>query len=411
MCAALSTDYLTHVGSPGTATTLAAPGHTIGGTSITVVSTTNWPTDTGVIFAMDTVSIVNGEEVRDVGSYTEWEAVVSGATSITSMVLRYGTDQNYPAGSTSRVYIPVASSRENRLVDGILVSHNQDGTIKSNIIATGMIIDDAVTDDKILVDPRTTRYELLGDFLSSGCVWSTSASLQTSMTAGVVYVNGRRFAVTQVTNRAFTASKDTYVDILDNLNETYTLVYTEVANLGAEPALAANSMRIALVRTTGTTVSVVLTGRVVSGAINPAGVYPMSPVNPLKTQKYKFHAYRSGSQSVNTGDTLINNVERFDLNNNHDTSNGRYTAPVAGFYQFNGAAIAGGANFALAVELQVNGATQVFGSQSVTDTEKVNVSGMLYLGAGDYANLLLTENYAGAISVTGGHFSGYFISS
>lgn len=129
--AANSADYFGKVGSPGTATTLAAPGHTSGGTAITVVSTTNWPTDTGVIFAMDTVSIVNGVEVRNVGSYTEFEGIVSGATSITSMVLRYGTDQNYPAGSTSRVYIPVASSRENRLVDGLLVEHDQDGTHKT----------------------------------------------------------------------------------------------------------------------------------------------------------------------------------------------------------------------------------------------------------------------------------------
>jgi hypothetical protein len=129
--AAASSDYFTHVGQPGTATTLAAPGHVIGGTSITVGSTTNWPTDTGVIFAVDTVTLVNGVEVRDPGSYTEWEGVVTGPTGIGSLVLREGTDQNYPAGSTTRVYIPVASSRENRKVDGMLVAHNQDGTHKS----------------------------------------------------------------------------------------------------------------------------------------------------------------------------------------------------------------------------------------------------------------------------------------
>jgi len=126
--AASSQDRFTRVGTPGSATTLAAPGHTIGGTAITVGSTSNWDTITGQIFAMDTVTIVNGKEVRDVGSYTEWEGVVSSSTSVTSLVLRYGTDQNYPAGSTTRVYIPVSSSRENRLVDGILVQHNQDGT-------------------------------------------------------------------------------------------------------------------------------------------------------------------------------------------------------------------------------------------------------------------------------------------
>src|ERR1044072_8850270 len=125
--AASSQDYFTKVGNTGTGTTLAAPGHTIAGTGITVGSTTNWPTDTGVVFAVDTVTIVNGEKVRDVGSYTEWEGVVTGATGIGSLVLRYGTDQNYPAGSTTRVYIPVASAKMNRQVDGILVEHTQAG--------------------------------------------------------------------------------------------------------------------------------------------------------------------------------------------------------------------------------------------------------------------------------------------
>ena len=135
--AAAETDFFTKVGSPGTATTLSAPGHTIGGTSITVISTTNWPTTTGVVFAMDTFTLVNGVEVRDVGSYTEWEGIVASSTSITNMVLRYGTDQNYAAGTTTRVYIPVSSSRENRLVDGMLVEHDQDGT-HSNITATSI---------------------------------------------------------------------------------------------------------------------------------------------------------------------------------------------------------------------------------------------------------------------------------
>jgi hypothetical protein len=147
--AASSTDYFTKVGSPGTATTLSAPGHSIGGTSITVVSTDNHPTDTGYIFAMDTVTLVNGEEVRNVGSYTEWEGIVGGATSITNMVLRYGTDQNYPAGATTRVYIPVAGSQNDRMVDGLLIAHDQDGTLKADSVIEANILDNAVTTSKI----------------------------------------------------------------------------------------------------------------------------------------------------------------------------------------------------------------------------------------------------------------------
>ena len=69
------------------------------------------------------------------------------------------------------------------------------------------------------------------------------------MTAGVVYINGRRISISAVTARTLTTSKDTYVDILDNGDGTGTLAYTEVTNNTASPALAANSIRIAIVVT------------------------------------------------------------------------------------------------------------------------------------------------------------------
>jgi hypothetical protein len=175
---AASTDYFTHVGVPGTATTLSAPGHTIAGTTINVVSTSNWSTDTGVVFAIDTVTLVNGVEVRDSGSYTEWEGVVTSGTIVGSMVLRTGTDQNYPAGSTTRVYIPVASARENRLVDGILVAHNQDGTLKANAVTTTSITDSNVTTAKIL-DLNVTNAKL-----AQNVAWTSWTPTWTNLTVG-----------------------------------------------------------------------------------------------------------------------------------------------------------------------------------------------------------------------------------
>ena len=128
--AASASDYFKKVGLPGNATTLAAPGHTIGGTSFTVDSTSLWPTDTGVTFAIDTV---DGTGARINGTYTVWDGVVSSATTITGAVLRYGTDQNYSAGSTTRVYILPTSTRENKLVDGLLVTHELTGLQKSGV--------------------------------------------------------------------------------------------------------------------------------------------------------------------------------------------------------------------------------------------------------------------------------------
>lgn len=297
-----SQDMFTKVGNPGTATTLAAPGHTSGGTSLTVVSTTNWPTGTGVIFAMDTVSIVDGVEVRDVGSYREFEGVVASSTSITGVTVRLGSDRDYAAGTTTRVYIPVAGSQNDRMVDGLTTSHNQDGTMITSLPLTTPKITTSINDsagNEVIKTPATSsavneitvtnaatgnapsisatggdsavHLNLRGkglaktvtigagattiypfDFVFSGCVWSGDAYASTlagSMTIGVVVINGNPVTVAAVTAHAFTASKDTYIDVLDAGDGTGTVVYTEVTNNAASPALASNSIRIGIVVT------------------------------------------------------------------------------------------------------------------------------------------------------------------
>jgi hypothetical protein len=85
-----------------------------------------------VAFAIDRAEIIAGEEVQIAGTYTEWTGQVTGATTIGSMVLSSdspNSDQNYSAGSLTRVYIPVSATRENKLVEGILQHANQDGTL------------------------------------------------------------------------------------------------------------------------------------------------------------------------------------------------------------------------------------------------------------------------------------------
>lgn len=100
--------------------------------------------------------------------------------------------------------------------------------------------------------PRTRATEMMFDYVASGCVWAGDAYASTrnaSMSAGVVYINGRRISISGVTARAFTASRDTYIDVLDNQDGTGTLVYTEVTNNNSSPALASNSLRIGIIIT------------------------------------------------------------------------------------------------------------------------------------------------------------------
>ena len=54
------------------------------------------------------------------------------------------SDQNYSAGSLTRVYIPVSATRENKLVEWGLVHADQDGTLKADAVDVTAVIKDAV---------------------------------------------------------------------------------------------------------------------------------------------------------------------------------------------------------------------------------------------------------------------------
>ena len=189
------TDSYQKVGE-NTATTLSAPGFASGGTSATVASTTNWPTDTLVTCAIDSVTTVAGEEVQTAGTYTEYEGIVASGTSITNMTLVAGTAQSYTAGASTRVYIPLSSNVQNSLVDGILIHSDQDGTLKagsvdnagvlaSDVVTTAKILDANVTTAK-LADASVTNAKLATGAGEPGGAWTTWTPTFTNMSGGTL---------------------------------------------------------------------------------------------------------------------------------------------------------------------------------------------------------------------------------
>ncbi len=108
--------------------------------------------------------------------------------------------------------------------------------------------------DVLLQDPGQllTAADVLNDFVASGLLPTVPnpVSLSATTPAGVAYVLGTR-AAPPATAKAYTASKDTYVDLSDK--GVYT--YTEVANGAAAPAVAASSMRLFKVVTNATQIT------------------------------------------------------------------------------------------------------------------------------------------------------------
>jgi len=186
-------DYFQKVGW-STATTLSAPGYTIGNTTLTVGSTTNWPTTTGITFAVDTIDSA-GERVA--GSYNVFRGTVDTATSITNVVYVGGdANQNYSAGATTRVYILVSSYRDNRFTDGILIEHNQDGTHDEALI-TSRTADTAPASGDSLLTYDLSATALKKVTLSN--LWANPAlAAGNSLTTG--WLSGLLPAVSSVTN-------------------------------------------------------------------------------------------------------------------------------------------------------------------------------------------------------------------
>lgn len=250
---AAATDHFKEAtnGTRPSPTTLTAI-HTNGQTTFTVNSLTGWPTTTGVGFI---VYNIDSTGAKIAGSQTDWAGVGNGTTSITGAVLKAGTDNGYSVGAV--VECAPTAAWANDIVDGILIQHNQDGT-HGSITTTGTINTSTVSslqDTGIALS--TYRTEVQTPFTASGGVWTGDAYASTknaSMTAWTGYINGQRGTIGAVTARLFTASKDTYVDVL-NTAGVFTLVYTEVTNNAASPALAANSIRLAIVVTGATNIA------------------------------------------------------------------------------------------------------------------------------------------------------------
>ena len=80
------------------------------------------------------------------------------------------------------------------------------------------------------------------------------------------------------------------------------------------------------------------------------GEYNTKPNNPV------FMAYRTSNYATTTSATaLVFNEEKIDVGNNYDTSNGRFTAPVTGLYEFGYASIASNTATVYRYDIRING--------------------------------------------------------
>jgi len=230
-------------GTRAEATTLTAQ-KTIGASSISTAALNGWPTDTAAHFQLYTTDTL-GNIVP--GSQSDWKGVVSG-TTISQLVLEGGSDTTYPIGSIV-ICLPSAGWADD-LVEGILTSLDQDGTLKANAVDnTAAIADNIVTSAKIVDGTIVTTdiatngvgaSNLATNAITLGyaqitanqaSIISTTGVQVTGLTASVTIPSGgRRIEIeTWVTNSSNTGNNTNRLQIWDGTVGSGTLLSEAIA--------------------------------------------------------------------------------------------------------------------------------------------------------------------------------------
>lgn len=213
---------------------------TAGATTIDVNTVDNWPSQ---FIAMSGTKLPSG--YIDQSTALLFKGHIDTGNIIIDEIAPGYTDDGNTAGQI--VVIKPNTLWTDEIVALLQAAHANDGSIKTDAISTP----DQFADP---VDPALRMKETMFDHIASGCVLTGTgygSTLAWSLTAGVVYINGKRYTVAAATG-VVVASKDTYFDLLEPVSgNVATLVYTggnSVANNAASPALAANSVRLAIIQ-------------------------------------------------------------------------------------------------------------------------------------------------------------------
>lgn len=144
---------------------------------------------------------------------------------------------------------------------------------------------------------------------------------------------------------------------------------------------------------------------------------------PITSNPYKFSVYRNAAANSGNGAfaLLACDTKIFDTGSNVDvvTNKGRFTAPVAGFYQFNACVASGaggGANHTLVVDFYKGGALINQGGAANTQNAaaQASASALIQLSANDYVEAFVYGDVTLALAVgaqANNVFSGFLVSA
>lgn len=291
-------------------------------------------------------------------------------------------------------------------------SHSSGATVQRNVVAEDLR---EVQNGNSNTGLHQYFDESFNDYVLSGGSITQATGLIASISSGVAYINGRRLPFNAM-SKTLTASKDTYIDLVETDGSNIaTVSYTELASGATGSAPVSNGLHIGMVQThTASITRTVQSGTDVLG--NP--IKTPSPVAPVTiSNPYKFSVYRSAAKAaVATTETKVEfDAELFDTNNNFDTTNFRYTAPVSGYYQFDwGFGVSVITPSRLFATLYKNNSPIHRGADAAASVQGVNGSCLVQATAGDYFEIFYYSSTAGGTYASSTykdtHFTGFLVS-
>lgn len=221
---------------------------------------------TGVAYVTGTPTSGNSQLLRvknSASANVTISANTTGGTRYDWLYLKLDPDKmKDPASDASDVATLVTSRSTSASTDnGTPPTYGIILAVVTVINGASSISNGSITDKRsqaVTTSTTYTPYFALYNFIETGCVWtadSAGSTLNGTMTTGYVWIGGKRLLVPTVTAHAFTASKDTYVDLQDSGDGVNATVnYTEVTNNAASPALynsgtTNNTVRCAIIVT------------------------------------------------------------------------------------------------------------------------------------------------------------------
>jgi hypothetical protein len=126
-----------------------------------------------------------------------------------------------------------------------------------------------------------------------------------------------------------------------------------------------------------------------------------------------FFAYRSAVGDITYSANQVVSADmtstRFNVGNHYNTSNGRFTAPIAGLYFFSANIYNNSASAGFRVSVAINGGA-IFGRGAAAVANQFTTAGVIKLGAGDFADVRSDfDNTVVFHDISHTTFSGYLI--